>query len=387
MKPNWQDSLLRPDTPIIEAIKAIDVSELQIALIVDGDSRLTGTLTDGDVRRGLLRGVGLEQPVHEIMERRPHHVRLEADRAERLQTMRLGGFRHLPLVDGDGRVVGLETLEELQQPEPRHEWVVIMAGGLGTRLRPLTETKPKPMLDIGGRPILETSVRRFAKQGFRRIFLAVRYLAQQIEDHFGDGSDLGVEIAYLHEERAMGTAGALSLLPELPDRPVVVTNGDIDTLIDAQRLLAFHDKCGAAATLCAREYVTQIPFGVIDATPGSEPGGRRLIAIDEKPIQRFLINAGIYVLDPAAIALLRPQEPANMPDLLIRAKEAVGAVMVYPILDYWRDIGGIAEVDRARDDFAGLYAANTAPPSNKDKHVCTPTHGTLRSTRRSTGRG
>jgi NDP-sugar pyrophosphorylase family protein len=236
------------------------------------------------------------------------------------------------------------------------------------------------MLDIGGRPILETSVRNFAKQGFRRIFLAVRYLGQQIEDHFGDGSDLGVEISYLHEERAMGTAGALSLLPEFPERPVVVTNGDILTAADAQRLLAFHDECGAVATLVAREYVTHIPFGVVEAID------RRLISIEEKPTRRFLINAGIYVLDPETIGLLQPQQPVDMPDLLVRAKQELGAVMVYPIRDYWMDIGGIAEVDRARDDFAGLYAADPAPPSNKDKHAWTPTQGTSRSTKRRTSR-
>ncbi len=364
MKSNFQDILLRPDTTIIDAIGAIDASELQIALVVDGDGRLIGTLTDGDVRRGLLDRVGLDQPVAKIMEPGFHYVLLEADRSERLQTMRLGGFRHLPLLDADGRVVGLETLEQLLQPEPRDEWVVIMAGGLGKRLRPHTETKPKPMLPVGGRPILETIIRGLAKQGFRRIVLAVRYLAEQIEDHFGDGGKLGVAISYVREERAMGTAGALSLLPKLPDRPIVVTNGDILTLNDAPRLLAFHNKCGAVATLCARDYVTQIPFGVIEAAPRPETGGLRLIAIDEKPIHRFLYNAGIYVLDPAVIALLRPQEPANMTDLLIRAKQEIGAVMVYPIRDYWMDIGGIAEVDRARHELFedGPADSGSAPP-------------------------
>ncbi len=383
MQSGCKDFVLRPDTRIIDAVRAIDASELQIALVADAEGRLCGTLTDGDVRRGILRGLELDRPVAEIMEREPLCMSADSNRMERLNMMRQARIRHMPLVDQDRRIVRLETLDQLLEPEPRDEWVVIMAGGLGTRLRPLTEDTPKPMLDVGGRPILETTIQRFARQGFRKIFLSVHYLADRIKDHFGDGRRFGAEIAYLHEAQPMGTAGSLSLLPERPQAPVVVTNGDILTAIDAQRIVAAHAKHRPAATMGVCEYATQIPFGVVEAE------NCRLVRIEEKPVKRHLVNAGIYVLGPEVLGLLRPDQRCDMPELLTRAKESLGEVMVFPIRDYWMDIGRIDDFDRANDDFEGVFAADAARPHPQPINggdQWADSNDTRPSTRRSTAR-
>lgn len=350
MTTHWKSVLIGPDKPVVEVIRVLEASHLQIALVVDEDGRLRGSVTDGDVRRGILRSLPLESPVSEIMHANPVTMSRDTDRADILSAMRLGSYRHMPLLDDDGRVVGLETLEELLTPRQRENCVVLMAGGFGKRLQPLTNDTPKPMLDVGGQPILETTIKRFMDKGFNRFIISVHYLHDQIMSYFGDGRKLGAEIIYLHEAQPLGTAGCLSKLTDRPSAPFFVMNGDILTDLDAQRILDFHVEHDAAATVCVRQYETPIPFGVV------EVDNHRLVRIEEKPIKRHFVNAGIYVLEPAVLDLLKPDEPIDMPDLLTSAKQAVGDILVFPIQEYWVDIGQHDDFEKANVDHSGKFS-------------------------------
>lgn len=338
-----------PGATVREAIEAIDRSKRQIALVVDEDRKLVATVTDGDVRRGLLRGVGLEASVAEVMHDTPTTVTEGAPDAATRRLIRARKLHHVPVIDARGRLVDLATVEDLFGVTPRDTRIVLMAGGLGRRLRPLTETIPKPMLPVGGKPLLEQIIGVFADQGFWRISISVNYRAEIVREHFGDGSEFGVEIDYVEEEQAMGTAGALSLLPERPDAPFVVMNGDVLVSLQFPELLAFHKEKDARGTMVVREYETQIPYGVVRSKNGLMTG------IEEKPIERYHVNAGIYVLSPHALDLLTPGEPLDMPDLLTRITEGGGRVGVYPLRTYWRDIGRIDDLEAARSEFDSVF--------------------------------
>ena len=255
------ENLLPVTATVLEVVTRIDKVETKIVLIVDDEQRLLGTVTDGDLRRGMLRGVSLSAAVSEIMRAEPRAMPVSAHREEILTTMQRERVRHMPLVDAARRVVALESLRHLLTPRARDNWVVIMAGGRGTRLRPLTERTPKPMLEVGDRPLLESIVEIFVAQGFRKLFISVNHLAYKIKDHFKDGTRFGAEIRYLEETEPLGTAGSLSLLPECPDKPLFVINGDILTSASFTDMLNFHEEHGAKATLAVRDYEFQIPFG------------------------------------------------------------------------------------------------------------------------------
>ncbi|WP_028586180.1 nucleotidyltransferase family protein [Desulfocurvus vexinensis] len=341
---DWRKAAVAPGTPIRELLAAIDASSCQIGLVVDQDDHLLGTVTDGDIRRGLLQGVELAEPVERVLNRTPVTAQAGPGPAELLQIMREKRVRQLPVLDGQGRVVALELLREVLEPESRDNVVVLMAGGLGTRLRPLTETCPKPMLDVGGRPILETILVNFRTAGFRRFCISVNYMAEAIEKHFGDGSAFGVHIDYLRETTRLGTAGGLSLLPERPAESFFVMNADLLTRVDFQRLLQFHGEHGAAATMCIREYSLQIPYGVVRCD------GHRILGMEEKPLHTFFVNAGIYVLDPSALDLVEPGVYLDMPTLLERLRAQERLVAAFPIFEYWLDIGHMNDYQRARQD-------------------------------------
>ncbi|GGJ11256.1 alcohol dehydrogenase [Alicyclobacillus cellulosilyticus] len=345
----WQRVLVRPDTAILDVIGIIDEGALQIALVVDEIGRLLGTVTDGDVRRGLLRGVGLDQPVSEIMNDRPTSARLNDSREAVLAIMKLKRLHHIPILDDDGRVVGIEVLDDILQLNLRENWVVIMAGGLGTRLRPLTDECPKPLLRVGSKPLLETILDSFIEYGFRRFFLTVNYKAEMIKSYFGDGSRWGVEIEYIHESRRMGTAGALSLLPEKPERPILVMNGDLLTKVNFKQLLDFHLQNQAQATMCVREYSYQIPYGVV------EVDRQRLIHIEEKPVQSCLVSAGIYVLNPEVLDLVPRDSYYDMPELFSKLLSLQCEITAFPIREYWLDIGRMEDYERANGEFAEVF--------------------------------
>lgn len=341
--------IIGPQVSVRDAIGAIDRSRRQIALVVDDDGRLLATVTDGDVRRGILKGIDLDGPVSQVMHTAPTTVTDGAPQAETRALIRARKLHHVPVIDRAGRLVDLATVDDLFGVTPKDTRVVLMAGGLGTRLRPLTETVPKPMLTVGGKPLLEQIIGVFAEQGFWRISVSVNYRREMIEEHFGDGRAFGVEIDYVQEDRAMGTAGALSLLTARPEAPFIVMNGDLLVSLQFSELLAFHHDKGASGTMVVREYEHQIPYGVVRAENDLMTG------IEEKPTERYFVNGGIYVLSPEALDLIPSGEPMDMPSLLSKITGEGGKVAVYPLRDYWRDIGRIDDLEAARTEFDSVF--------------------------------
>lgn len=347
---NWQKTLITPQMTLRDALVAIDEATSQIAMVVDEHGRLLGTLTDGDARRGLLRDLTLTDPVSKVMHLNPTCARVTDSRHSVIKLMREKGLHQIPLVDAEGVVVGLEVVDDFLVTRTRENWVVIMAGGLGTRLKELTENTPKPMLPVGSKPLLETIVLNYASQGFRKFYMAVNYKAEQIEAHFGDGSKLGVEIRYLHERERMGTAGGLSLLPDAPDAPFIVTNADLLTNQDFGDLVERHIKAGVDATMAVRSYEMQVPFGVVQADNG------RIQAIVEKPIQRFTVSAGIYVLSPQVLPLIPRNCFFDMPSLFDEMFRVGMQARCHSIDGYWLDIGRLDDYKQANVDFAKVFS-------------------------------
>jgi dTDP-glucose pyrophosphorylase len=345
---DWKKATVAPEITIRETLRIIDRTSLQIALLVDAQGRLLGTVTDGDVRRGLLKGLDLDSPVTEVANTRPIVASMDEDPASLQRLMIERSVRQVPLVDSAGRLMGLELLKDLVARPQRENLVVLMAGGLGTRLRPLTESCPKPLLQVGGKPILEIIMEGLAASGFRRFAISVNYKAEMIESHFGDGSAWGLDISYLREPSRLGTAGALTLLPEALETPILVMNGDLLTKLNFAALLDFHAELGAKATICVREYDFEVPFGVVEVE------GDRLTALHEKPVQKFLVNAGIYVLEPAAVARIPRGEPFDMTTLFQRLVEEGERPAVFPIREYWLDIGHMGDYQRAAGEFVKL---------------------------------
>ena len=345
----WEQTLVGPETTLREALETIDRGGCQIALVVDAERRLLGTLSDGDARRGLLRGLGLADKVTDAMHKTPTCATLGQDRHAILATMRRLGLHQVPVLDATGKVVGLETVDDYLATPAREHWVVIMAGGLGSRLEELTRDTPKPMLKIGSRPLLETIVLGYAEQGFRRFFFAVNYKADQIENHFGDGTALGVDIRYLRERQRLGTAGALSLLPEVPTLPVIVTNADLLTKEDFGHMVDRHVESGAVATMAVRDYEMQVPFGVVRERDG------QIESIEEKPVQRFVVSAGMYVLSPQALKLVPQAQFFDMPSLFDAMVQQGLRTRCHPIDGYWLDIGRLPDYERANIDFAEVF--------------------------------
>jgi dTDP-glucose pyrophosphorylase len=345
----WERVLVSPNTRMIDAIAIIDEGALQIALVVDAERRLLGTVTDGDIRRGLLRGFGLETPISEVMNTDPTTVRLNDGREAVLAIMRLKRIHHVPVLDDSGTVVNIETLARLIQSHERDNWVMIMAGGLGSRLRPLTDDIPKPLLQVGHKPLLETIIGSFVEHGFRKFYLSVNYKAEMIESYFGDGSKFGVQIQYVHEQKRMGTAGALTLIGDAPSQPMIVMNGDLLTKVNFQQLLDFHVEHRAQATMCVRDYVYHIPYGVVTVEK------HHLLDVREKPQQSCFVNAGIYVLDPEVVQLVPRDTLFDMPELFNKLISLQCETAVFPIREYWLDIGRHDDFERANGDYSEVF--------------------------------
>ncbi len=340
----WRNALLPIDSTLQRAIRCLDASGLQIAVVIAPDGHMVGTLTDGDIRRGLLRGLTLASPVEDIIHREPMVVPPQWGRDMVLQLMQANKIHQLPVVDEHRRVVGLHLWDELLTPTRRDNLMVIMAGGRGTRLLPHTEHCPKPLLPVGGKPMLEHIIERAKAEGIHRFVLAVHYLGHMIEDHFGDGSRWQVEIEYLREQTPLGTAGALSLLRQRPDEPFLVTNGDVLTDIHYAELLDFHSRHRAAATMAVRLHEWQHPFGVVKTR------GVDIIGFEEKPVARSHINAGIYVLEPRALDLLDPDAHCDMPSLFERLQHKAERAIVYPMHELWLDVGRPDDLKLAQDN-------------------------------------
>ena len=344
----WNEALIGPDATFRDALQSIDTTGSGIALVVDADGRLIGALSDGDIRRALIRGAALEDTVVTAVNRDPLCAEQHTDRAAVLATLRAHSLRQLPIIDAERRVVGLATISDFLDIPVRTNPVVIMAGGKGERLAELTRETPKPMLKVGSKPMLETIVRNLTEQGFRHFWLAVNYKGDQIESHFGDGSALGLDIRYLREGKPLGTCGALSLLPT-PSEPVVVTNGDVLTKIDYGHVLDSHLQSSAAATVAVRDYQMQVPFGVVNAA------GASVIRIDEKPTQNYMISAGAYVLSPEGVAMVRPDTFYDMPSLLAEMIEHGRLVRMQRAEGYWMDVGRRLDYEQANEDFSAVF--------------------------------
>lgn len=336
-------ALISDRATAFEALRVIDRGGFQIALVVDEHQRLLGTLTDGDIRRGLLQGISLEEPVKQLMNRQFRFVSSGDDQAAVLEMMRREVLRQIPVLDEKGRVVQLLLLQELIGSPQLDNAVVIMAGGKGTRLRPITEHCPKPMLLVGDQPMLEILLEQCIDSGFRRFYLSVNYLKEQIINHFADGSRWGVSIQYLVENEPLGTAGSLQLLPDALTEPFLVLNGDVLTRLNPSQLLRFHNEHQAQATLCVREHEFTVPFGVV------QTNGVELAGFEEKPTYRYLVNAGVYVIDPQLLPLLPPHQATDMPSLLQAAQLAGHRVAVCPIHEYWIDVGRPETLEEAHD--------------------------------------
>ena len=341
---DWKRITLTPDTSIREALLNLDRSSMQIVLVADAAGRLLGTVTDGDLRRALLRGATLESPVEQAMNREPCVGRQQESPLIWQQRMQRNALRHLPILDRDGRLVDLIH----DKPKGPARWpnpVVLMLGGLGMRLRPLTRKVPKPMLMVGDKPILETILEHVAQQGFSHFYFCINYLGEMIRDHFGDGSRWGVQIEYVEEKQRLGTAGALGLLENPPEQDILVMNGDLLTKADLGALLSFHREHRHQATVCVREHRQQVPYGVM------EMNGTRITRLVEKPIYRYFVNAGIYALSPEAVERVPKNRPYDMPQLLsdlMRRQLPVGG---FPLTEYWLDIGQLPDFERAQADF------------------------------------
>jgi dTDP-glucose pyrophosphorylase len=335
--------LVSLDGTIRDGLAAVDRGAAGICLAVDGTGQLIGVATDGDLRRALLRGHGLDEPLEPILNREFAAIDTSQTRAEALDLMRALRVVTVPVVDEGGRPVALHLLHGLLEPEARPNWAVIMAGGRGTRLQPLTDSMPKPMLRVAGRPILERIVLHLVGSGISRIFIAVNYLAHVIEHHFGDGRAFGASIEYLRETEPLGTAGALALLPSAPEATLLLLNGDLVTSVDVDNLLGFHLQHGFAATVGIRHYVHTVPFGCLELE------GPRVIAIEEKPTISREVSAGIYALEPRVVALVEAGRATAMPELLAQAlagREPVGA---FEVEGDWVDVGQRDQLARVRE--------------------------------------
>jgi dTDP-glucose pyrophosphorylase len=348
MKPVNTIKLTQQST-IREALKIIDSGAMQIAIVVDENDRLIGTLTDGDIRRGLLKNLTLDDCIDSIIFRTPTIATLSDTKEEILQKALGKKLHQIPIVDDDHRVIGIKEIEELVRPHLKPNVVVLMVGGLGSRLRPLTEDTPKPMLNVGNKPILQTIVEKFAIYGFVNIVMCVNYKSHVIQDHFGDGSAFGVNIEYILEDQRMGTAGALSLLSSAPNEPFFVMNGDLLTNVNFENLFDYHITNNSVATMCVREYDFQVPYGVVNID------GHNIKSIVEKPVHKFFVSAGIYMLSPEVLKLIPENEFYDMPTLFEVLITQNKKTISFPIREYWLDIGRIEEYERANNEYHEVF--------------------------------
>lgn len=341
---HWKKAIVTKNYTLLNTMKIIDDSSLQFAVVVDEKQRLLGTVTDGDIRRGILRGEGLDVPITSIMNPNPTYARSGLKYHKYKQVMKSKMLKQLPIVDEYNRVIDILFEDHLATLLNKNT-VVLMLGGLGTRLRPLTNNIPKPMLKVGNKPILETIIEGFKQYGYSHFIFSVNYKKEVIQDYFQNGAAFDVTIEYIEENKRMGTAGALSLIENRPTRPFFVMNGDLLTQVNFDQLMQFHIEHQSLATMCVREYEYQIPYGVI------ETEGTDLVMIKEKPIQRNFVNAGIYVLNPEILDYIPQDEFYDMPSLFEQLIEKGKKTSVFPIREYWLDIGQVDDFNRANIEF------------------------------------
>ena len=333
---------------IKKIISAIEKGGLRIALILNDKNQLEGTISDGDIRRGLLKGLSLDTSFREILRKDCFTANIDTNRKNIIKMMRDNAISQIPVISENNEFIGLEISDELL-PSSRQfslpNFALLMAGGRGSRLRPITDDCPKPLIPINDKPILEIILEQCINSGIRNFYISVHYLAEKIINYFGDGSKWNINIEYIREDLPLGTAGALKLLPKTLNDALILINGDVLTKTNFQNVLNYHSKNDAEITICAREQTLSSPYGVIEVK------GINFESMVEKPSFRQLVNAGIYVLNPSVIKLVKEEKHLDMPDLITMCKDKKKKIIVYPVHEYWLDIGKPEALDKAHFDW------------------------------------
>jgi dTDP-glucose pyrophosphorylase len=334
---------------IEKALGVIDSGAVKIALVMDTDNKLLGTLGDGDIRRALLRKKTLNNTIEDVYFKNPLTAKEGISREALLHLCSINKIGQVPIINDDQNVIDLFIIDDELLKKQHENNVVLMVGGLGTRLRPLTENTPKPMLNVGDKPILQTIVKGFVDSGFTNITMCLGYKSNVIQDYFQDGGDFGASIDYIVEEKRMGTAGALTLLTKKLNKPFFVMNGDLLTNINFENMLDFHESSNSKATMCVREYDIEVPYGVVNLN------NEKIVSIEEKPIHSFFVNAGIYLLEPECIGLIPSNEFYDMPslfeELILNNKKTIS----FPSKEYWLDIGRMVDYEKANNEYHEIF--------------------------------
>jgi dTDP-glucose pyrophosphorylase len=344
-----QNIKLSKNASIEEALRVIGDGAMQIALIVDKSDKLIGTLTDGDIRRGLLKGLDLKSSIKSIIFKTPT-IAKKSDTKEMILKLAISKkLNHMPIIDESGKVIGIQEISQLVIPNEKKNKVILMVGGLGERLGSLTKNTPKPMLKVGNKSILETIVESFKGYGYTNIVMCLNYKSEIIQDYFGDGSEFGVNIEYILEKKRMGTAGALSLLKDNSKEPFFVMNGDLLTNVNFEKIHEFYLSNNAQALMCVREYESQVPYGVINIK------NTKIVSVVEKPTQKFFVNAGIYMLSPEVLKHIPKNEFYNMTTLFEKLIDKDENTISFPLDGYWLDIGRFEEYKKANEEYNEVF--------------------------------
>tara|TARA_Y100000739_G_C20570468_1_gene447500 strand:+ start:213 stop:1283 length:1071 start_codon:yes stop_codon:yes gene_type:complete len=347
-KKSCNNCIVYGEGDIRQVITAIEKGGLRIALILTKENQLVGTISDGDIRRGLLKGLSLDSPFSTIIKKECFTAKLTTSKEVILKMMRENAISQMPIISESSKFIGLEISEDLLPNSSQFclpNYALLMAGGKGSRLRPITDDCPKPMLPINNKPILEIILEQCVNSGIRNFYISVNYLAEKIINYFGDGSKWSVNIEYIREDIPLGTAGALKLIPKVLTDPLILINGDVLTKTSFQNVIRYHTNNKAKITICAREQILSSPYGVIEVE------GIQFKSMIEKPSFKQLVNAGIYVLNPSVLELLKNKEYLDMPDLIMLCKEKKENIIVYPVHEYWLDIGKPEALNKAYYDW------------------------------------
>lgn len=341
--------IVSENSTLRSVLSVIEEGKFKVALVVDDEKKLIGLLTDGDVRRALLNNLAMDDTINDILIKQPIVCNITDTKDKILQTAIDNQIYQLPIVDHNGVLVGLEIINNLLKPTIKKEKVVLMVGGLGTRLRPLTENTPKPMLKVGDKPILETIISTFKKYGYTNIVLSVSYKAEMIKNYFGDGTNFGVKIEYVNEDKRMGTAGALTLMKNLLTDNFFVMNGDLLTSLNFDHMMKFHLENRSVATMGLREYDFQVPYGVVNVEDS------KIIGIEEKPVHNFFVNGGVYILSKEILKFIPDNSFFDMPTLFEMIINNKLTTLSYIIKDYWLDIGRMEEFHKANQEYFKVF--------------------------------
>jgi dTDP-glucose pyrophosphorylase/predicted transcriptional regulator len=352
MKKKIEKIKITEDATIKQALKNISNGDFQIALVVDKKSKLLGTLTDGDIRRGFLKGLDINSSIKSIFFKRPFVAKKTDDKNKLFKIAISKRIYQIPVIDKNGRVIDIHTRDELAKEKNKSSLVVIMAGGMGIRLRPLTKNIPKPMLKVGSKPILQIIIEQFKNNGFKNFVICVNYKSKIITNYFGDGEKFGVQIEYVHEKSRMGTAGCLSLLKKKPKESFFVINGDVLTNLDFEKMLNYHQEHNSRATMCIKQYTISLPYGEVLMK------NENILSVNEKPKYKIFVNAGVYILDPKCLRLI-PKKFYDMPSLFKKIIAKKEKAISFPLGEYWLDIGQSSDYKKANLEYASIVNNKT----------------------------